>query len=236
MSVLPLAFEVWAIQMLVFHGLGGVFAWCDARGVLKAYKVRNSDRLSYRQLLPRVLVNQIFVLLPAMLLCQAAGLAFTGAPHLGPLMFIGGMLAMGIGHDIVQYAAHRWLLHDARLRWLGHGLHHLTGASKAISAMYMSTGDFFLNIVCPYLAPLILIGGAGSDITFHFLTIALGTIGGLYEHSGYDFAPAFRFLPASLISSHAHAQHHRRSQVSFSDGFGSPGLCDTIFRTRWDLR
>jgi hypothetical protein len=23
--------------------------------------------------------------------------------------------------------------------------------------------------------------------------------------------------------------------VSFSDGFGSPGICDTIFTTRWDL-
>ena len=22
--------------------------------------------------------------------------------------------------------------------------------------------------------------------------------------------------------------------VSFSDGFGSPGLCDTVFATRWD--
>jgi hypothetical protein len=38
-----------------------------------------------------------------------------------------------------------------------------------------------------------------------------------------------------LITSKAHAEHHRRSNVSFSDGFGSPGLCDTIFRTRWDL-
>ena len=45
-----------------------------------------------------------------------------------------------------------------------------------------------------------------------------------------------RFVPASLISSHAHAQHHRRSSVSFSDGFGSPGLCDTLFGTRWDRR
>jgi hypothetical protein len=69
-------------------------------------------------------------------------------------------------------------------------------------------------------------------------------MGGLYEHSGYDFASRPEVtprrwispLPASLVSSHAHGEHHRRSRVSFSDGFGSPGVCDLIFRTRWDLR
>jgi hypothetical protein len=46
----------------------------------------------------------------------------------------------------------------------------------------------------------------------------------------------FGLLAPSAISSHAHAEHHRRASVSFSDGFGSPGLCDWLFRTRWDLR
>ena len=110
----------------------------------------------------------------------------------------------------------------------------------------MSSGDFVLNIVLPYLLPLILIGGGGSDVLFHMLTMALGVVGGLYEHSGYDFGiirqdrptswsgRLLALIPLSLISSHAHGQHHRRSSVSFSDGFGSPGLCDTLFGTRWD--
>src|SRR3569833_736786 len=106
--------------------------------------------------------------------------------------------------------------------------------------MYMSSADFFLNIVCHYLIHLMLIGGGGSDVLFHMLTMGLCVIGGLYEHSGYDFGSlrqgALRFLPESLISSHAHGQHHRRSSVSFSDGFGSPGLCDTLLGTRWDRR
>jgi len=38
-----------------------------------------------------------------------------------------------------------------------------------------------------------------------------------------------------LVSSHAHGEHHRVGDVSFSDGFGSPGICDTLFATRWDL-
>ena len=38
-----------------------------------------------------------------------------------------------------------------------------------------------------------------------------------------------------MVTSKAHAEHHRRGMVSFSDGFGSPGICDAIFATRWDL-
>ena len=43
-----------------------------------------------------------------------------------------------------------------------------------------------------------------------------------------------RFV-ASRISSKAHAEHHSRGNVSYSDGFGSSNICDTVFKTRWDL-
>jgi hypothetical protein len=127
-TALPLAFWVWAIHMLVFHSLGLGFAACDNYGALARFKLRRSDRLGYGRILRRVLINQIFILLPAMLLCQIAGLAYVGPPHLSVLMFLGGLVLMALGHDIVQYAGHRWLLHHPRLRWLGHGLHHATGA------------------------------------------------------------------------------------------------------------
>jgi sterol desaturase/sphingolipid hydroxylase (fatty acid hydroxylase superfamily) len=236
---LPLSFVVWAGHMIVFHVTGLGFEWFDRTGAFKRFKVRSTDRLGYAQLLPRVLFNQTFILLPAMLLSEKLGLAFVGQPHLSLLTICIYLVLLAIGHDIVQYAGHRWLLHQPQLRWLGHHIHHSTGASKSIGACYMSPGDFFLNIVCPYLIPLILIGGGGSDIGFQLLVAGLGAIGGLYEHSGYDFAKApriFGFMPSALISSHAHGEHHRRSRVSFSDGFGSPGLCDALFRTRWDSR
>ena len=82
---------------------------------------------------------------------------------------------------------------------------------------------------------------------FHITIASLGAVGGLYEHSGYDFAVRLRrpnrsgsrLQPlawlAYLVTSKAHGEHHRRSNVSFSDGFGSPGICDTIFKTRWDM-
>ncbi|MGH6934726.1 MAG: sterol desaturase family protein, partial [Methylocella sp.] len=171
---LPLSVLVWAVQMAVFHGVGLLFEWSDRTGMLASFKVRDNDRLGYFELLPRVLFNQILVLLPAMIAFQYAGLAFTGAPHLSVWYFLAGLVFMPIGHDIVQYVFHRFVLHRPGLILkLGHSVHHSTGASKAISACYMSPADFFLEIVLPYLVPLALIG-AGADVLFHLTIASLG--------------------------------------------------------------
>lgn len=244
---LPLSVLAWAVQMAVFHGVGLLFEWFDRTGKLTSFKVRDIERLSYAQMMPRVLINQCFILLPAMVAVQYAGMAFTGAPHLSALHFVAGMLFMSVGHDIVQYVFHRFVLHrPGWIRTLGHSVHHSTGASRSISACYMSPADFFLEIVLPYLVPLTMVG-AGADVPFHLIVASLGAVGGLYEHSGYDFAvrlakrrqtgsrPQPLTWLAALVTSKAHGEHHRRSNVSFSDGFGSPGICDTIFKTRWDL-
>jgi sterol desaturase/sphingolipid hydroxylase (fatty acid hydroxylase superfamily) len=244
---LPLSVLTWAVMMAVYHGVGIGFELSDRYHWLEGAKVRRVDKLTYAAMLPRVLSNQIFVLLPCMIFLQWVGLAFTGASHLSPLRFLLSLVAMGIGHDVVQYIAHRGILHRPSLmKRLGHAVHHSTGASKSISACYMSAADFFLEIAMPYLIPLVLVGGGGSDILFQFLVAGLGAFGGLYEHSGYDFAEPLRksrFFAAlprlgaiveGLVTSRAHAEHHRRFNVSFSDGFGSPGICDTIFATRWD--
>jgi sterol desaturase/sphingolipid hydroxylase (fatty acid hydroxylase superfamily) len=244
---LPLSLTVWAIQMVVYHGVALAFEALDRTGRLSCYRVRPPDRLSYRTVMPLVLVNQCLVLLPSMMALEAAGLAYTGAGHLQPLHFILGLAVMAIGHDVVQYLGHRPQHMFRRLQFLGHGIHHGTTASRAVSACYMHPADFVFQIVLPYLVPLVVIGGGGRDILFHVMTVGLGAIGGLYEHSGYDFAAVFRGrwksrpgaavsrAAAFMVSSHAHAEHHRRSDVSFSDGFGSPGLCDTLMGTRWDL-
>ena len=73
-------------------------------------------------------------------------------------LFVASVIGLTIGHDIVQYIAHRVVLHEpTNMRKFGHALHHTTRASRGISACYMSAADFFLEIVCPYLIPLILI-------------------------------------------------------------------------------
>jgi sterol desaturase/sphingolipid hydroxylase (fatty acid hydroxylase superfamily) len=243
---LPLSVLTWIAMEAVYHGFGLAFEYCDRTGRLGKAKVRRADRLGYFDLLPRVAANQVFVLLPCMIGVQWAGLAFTGAPHLSAWRFIINLALMAVGHDVVQYLTHRYVLHHPRLmRKLGHAVHHSTRASKAISACYMSAPDFFLEIVLPYLLPLMLVGG-GGDIFFQITVAGLGAFGGLYEHSGYDFAVPlrdtrfFKVVPFlgrivdAVITSKAHGEHHRRLNVSFSDGFGSPGICDTVLSTRWD--
>jgi sterol desaturase/sphingolipid hydroxylase (fatty acid hydroxylase superfamily) len=244
---LPLSVVVWIVQMIAYHGFGLWFEWLDRTGRLQDYKVRPVDSFTYMQVLPRVLANQVFLLLPAMVLVEKLGLAYVGAPVLSPLMFLVGMAILTVGHDVVQYVSHAWILHRPTLmRKLGHSVHHSTTASRSISACYMSAADFVLEICFPYLLPLIVFGllpGGGSSMwLFHFVTVSAGAFGGLYEHSGYDFSvklaqsgnPLARFV-ATRISSRAHAEHHGRGNVSYSDGFGSSNICDTIFKTRWDL-
>lgn len=255
---LPLSVYTWAVQQLFFHVAGLAFEWCDRTNSLSRLKVRDIDRKSYFQMLPRVLFNQCFVLLPSMMLAQAAGYCFVGPTRLHPLHFLLSLPAMAVGHDVVQYLTHRCLLHNPDLRLmrvLQHSLHHSTGASRGISACYMSAPDFLLEIVLPYLVPLALLGGGGADVLFHSLVAGSGAVGGVYEHSGFDFAPLFSpsavpvagkdqsfnwtagifSLLAGLVDNRAHGEHHSRANVSFSDGFGSPGICDTLFGTRWDL-
>ncbi len=246
-SALPLCVTVWLALMGAYHGFGLWFQWLAARDRLPNLRMRPVDRRGYLEVLPRVLFNQTFILLPAMALVQASGLAFTGAAHIGLIASIFCIIALSAGHDVVQYAFHRLILHRPTLmNALGHAIHHSTTASCGVSACYMSPVDFFLEIVCPYLIPLVFIGG-GADVGFHVFAVAAGAFGGVYEHSGYDFS--LRLSQASgdgllarvgraiapTLSSRAHAEHHARGNVSFSDGFGSSNMCDTIFRTRWDL-
>jgi sterol desaturase/sphingolipid hydroxylase (fatty acid hydroxylase superfamily) len=265
-SALPLSVHTWMVQQVVFHVVGGLFQWCDRSGALHRAKRRDVDRKPYLRLLPRVSFNQCLVLLPSMILVEKAGLCFSGPTHMPPVRFIASLGAMAIGHDVVQYAVHRHLLHRPNLRLmrlLRHSVHHSTGATKGNSACFMSGPDFFLEIVLPYLVPLAAIGGGGADTIFHTLVAASGAIGGLYEHSGYDFSVLlsaqrtkgegtrsssgsresgrFRAVWVAILSpltsfltNRAHGEHHSRGNVSYSDGFGSPGLCDTLFGTRWD--
>jgi len=248
LSAQPVAVKVWVVQMLAYHGFGLCFEGLDRSGALARFKTRPVERLSYFQLLPRVLANQFFVLLPAMLFAQWAALAYVGSPHLPLVAMLLGFIGLTIGHDVVQYITHRIVLHRPdMMRRLGHSLLHSTTGSRSIGACYMSYADFFLEIVSPYLIPLALIGGGGSDVVFHSLVVSAGAFGGLYEHSGYDFSRGlsesasggiskrWRMMLAKLLSSEAHAAHHARGDVSFSDGFGSSNICDTLFRTRWDL-
>lgn len=195
-DALPLSVQTWAVQMVAFHAVGLLFEVADRINPgTWSTKVRRTRKSQYTHLLPNVLRNQLLILLPFMYVMEVLGLCFVGPSSLHPIRFVANLPLMALGHELVQYFGHRYLLHAPNvflMKFLRHSVHHSTRASSAISACYMSAIDFFIEIGCPYLLPLAAVGGGGSGAAFHFLVAGAGAVGGLYEHSGYDFATLVR--------------------------------------------
>lgn len=93
--------------------------------------------------------------------------------------------------------------------------------------MYMSAPDFLLEIVVPYLLPLIILSSFSlCGPRACIIALPLGAVGGLYEHSGYNFFEGIQVLDTS-----AHALHHRLWSCSFADGVGAPSFVDPFMGT-----
>lgn len=217
----------WCLGMATFHTLALLFHVLDVTGIAKKWRTTSAKGLpTYQQMLPLVLSNQVLVLLPCMLLTQAAGLTFTSAANkqVSLPMEATGFFVMALGHDILFYIGHRFLLHSKwGYRALGHNVHHATKAHCALSSMYMAPLDFVFEIVIPYLVPLAIV----SQFSLHYvgvLSLPLGCVGGLLEHSGYNFAPHVKLLDTT-----AHKLHHEQLRCSFSDGVGSTNFMDEVF-------
>ncbi|KAJ5112252.1 hypothetical protein N7532_000297 [Penicillium argentinense] len=257
--MIPISIQTWIVQELSFLGTALFCEYADTT-TARSLRVREPDRKGFMKMLPQVLFNQFFVLLPCMILTEWLGLCFTGISYSTLIRIFVIFYGMALGHDIVQYTTHRFLLHNHNIRLmrvLRHSVHHTTTASRGISACYMFPTDYFLEIVLPYLVPLAVLGGGGMSRLFHFPVAGLGAAGGVYEHSGYDLCLSFHLhdkIPAGsegslksyvlnllfkwlsgTLDNRAHGEHHARANISFSDGFGSPEFCDTIFGTRWNV-
>lgn len=224
----------WLLFMLFFHSLGFLFHILDVTRTLSHYKhfhATSNNTPTYMQMLPLVLFNQTMLLLPIMLLTTHLGLTY----HLQHVQvttqavlisFTSVLLIAPFVHELMFYIAHRYILHAP---WgfihLNHALHHSTKTHSAISAMYMSPPDFILEVVIPYIMPLIIICTSRLITHTHaILVLPFGAIGGLYEHSGYNFLPMF-----SVTDTSTHAFHHRFHNCSFGDGFGSTSVLDPLF-------
>jgi len=221
----PCSIVVFSVHFVTWHAGCLVFEVLDRLHLCQRYKITRGEGVSYVELVPRVLANEFLILLPTMLLAQAAGVMFVGTPRHGPLRVLVDAVGVGYAHDLVFYVAHRYALHSRwGYRWFRHDLHHRTKAECAASSMYMAPADFVLEIIMPYAAWPLLV--SRLDLTSNCLLVTLGGLGALYEHSGYDFAPR-------LQSTRMHASHHASGMVAFSEGVGSPGLMDRIMRTSW---
>eukprot|EP01080_Neovahlkampfia_damariscottae_P003845 gene3845-7005_t len=128
------------------------------------------------------------------------------------------LLVMYFVHDFIFFVGH-FLMH--KWTWLYkkiHKLHHLTYATRGISAHYMNFFDFVLESISELSGAIIIcFPFNGSPISFIcFSTIAV--FNGVVVHSGYD-------LPL-LPSPKRHYIHHTKFNCNYSIG-----PCDTLFST-----
>lgn len=221
------------IFMTVFHVLSFLFFLLDSYFPnLRVKHFRGGPSApTYLSMLPRVLFNQLFILLPFMLLSTHFGLTYpsTPRPEPTPLASVLSLVALGpLLHEAAFYIFHRFILHSSwGFRLLDHHLHHTSLAHSAISAMYMSGPDFVLEIVLPYLLPLGVLSSSGAcSPACCVAMLPLGALGGLYEHSGYNFFEGIAALDTSV-----HALHHRFYHCSFADGVGAPSVFDAALGT-----
>ncbi|KAK4536373.1 hypothetical protein CDCA_CDCA08G2398 [Cyanidium caldarium] len=229
----PLSLVCFICHAVVFHGGCALFALLDRKRWLQRYKELKGDQLKYRDMIGCVLRNQLLLLLPPMLLCERLGWAFVyreadgTVRQEGVFQYAVNAMWMTLGHDLFFYVGHRFVLHSPQgFKFFQHDMHHSTKASVALSSMYMAPCDYMLEICVPYLVPLCLLR---ADPLFNLAAITFGGIGGMYEHSGYNFCPQ---VPG--LSTMAHGMHHTRYNCSFSDGVGSSNLMDNMFRTDYE--
>lgn len=227
------AATAWAAQVVVFNVAAALFAWLDhtgARGQLPGnlvykWKVIRDDPVTWTKALPVVLRNQFLILLPIMTLGAYFEFGFRANVSVHWWMFVVHAYILGVVHDVVFYFGHKFLHTKWAFHTLDHALHHTSKAGCAASAMYMAPVDFFVQIVAPYGAFLML---CMTDYRFDILLASIGSVAAMYEHSGYCFTRRWHALDTTMHFSH----HLGRVSGSLSEGVLSPGYCDMIFGTK----
>lgn len=222
--------------LVFFHSVAFMFEFFDRTGTFRDYKIfqPTPNTPSYRKMLPQVFFNQVFVMFPLMLLWTRLGLSYDPSRDAPPgilslaLSYLSCATIAPLIHEVLFYVPHRFVLHSHwGFKYLKHWLHHSSRAHSAISAMYMAPVDFTLECVLPYLVPLAVLTRFSLLTRTHaVIMLPIGALGGLYEHSGYNFFPAVDFL-----DTRTHGLHHAFHNCSFADGFGSTNLLDPFLKT-----
>lgn len=225
MSSLNFYLVVWWSHMMSFHLVATIFHLVDSRRWCRQYKFAERDPLTYFQMLPIILRNQVFVFLPALcFLWYQDWVTLERAPTWKALALSVVYTSVGFSlvHDVVFYVGHRLMHTKWGFAWSGHALHHDTKGTVAASALYMGCLDFVVEILLPFSAWFLITRHAYLE-TLLFVVV-VGAWGAMYEHSGFDFGlPGYDPRP--------HAYHHTHYKLGFSEGIGSLGIMDWMFQT-----
>jgi hypothetical protein len=218
--------RLWLVHMVFWHVSCALFALCDHKQWFSRYKLVKRDRITYLEMLPRVLFNQCFLLLPSMLAIGYYELGFAGA-HRDWYLTVLHIWLFGYVHDALFYAGHAFMHTRLGYKLLSHHVHHRSNGASAAASMYMASIDFMLEIVVPFMALFLLIE---SDWRFELLVASVGTLSPVFEHSGYYVA-----MPWNVFDTRPHISHHqKRPHGSFSEGIFSSNLCDWLMGTALD--
>lgn len=188
------------VSFVVFH-LG---AWFFDNLYLffpHARRHMNNKRSTLPNVMQVVLCNQLLVLLPWMCVLDIFKWTnyqsgFDGLELLNSL-FWGQLLYYSIFHSL------HYMLHWPTF-YRFHKLHHQSQALRAATAFYMTGFDFLLEVVIPTSAWFLYF--PTERFCHACIMLSLGTLMGLYQHSGWDLCPCS--FTSMLFSSEEHFRHH----------------------------
>jgi len=222
----------WALHMFFYHTHSAIYALLDShKGPWTKLKVSSFDKMTYSQMLPNVIKNQLIFLVSGVAAFYASsGRGWNRAtePYADISMkeALFEWVAMYLMYEAIFYTNHR-ILHITKLKIpfiekpvnlysLYHKEHHSTFASVGVSGLYMGSLDCVLTQTLPQV-----IGPAIFD--FHpmvlWLGALIGSLNAVHTHSAYDFW--------GMSKPHGHELHHSRYKVNYGTG-----ILDRLLSTR----
>ncbi|GMI59851.1 hypothetical protein ScalyP_jg2371 [Parmales sp. scaly parma] len=217
----------WTFHMIFYHGHSGFCQVLDStKGFWNDMKISNYDKISYWEMMPNILKNQLCFLffgIFAHKLSDGAGWKRATEDYRTDVSWFNSFyefLVMAMVYELIFYSNHR-LLHNKKFNFWGltggryfnlyklfHKMHHTTFASVGLSGIYMGTLDCILTQTLPQIVGPTL-------LNFHPMVLwvgaLVGSVNAVHTHSGYGCWG----MPAP----HGHELHHSRYTVNYGTGF-----------------
>lgn len=141
------------------------------------------DCQSFNHFRSRALVNQCCIFLLCVKITQVVDVLLCRPdPPSSDLIcsFSYPQWTMALGHHVVQYLTHQYLVHSPRkrtIRLLGLLIHCVTANSRGASACQVKSRCFLFETLCAYLTRLIVVSAGSADVFFQYLSCRPGSLG-----------------------------------------------------------